>query len=369
MTLAPQASLIVTQRATSGPAGCTSPDPLTFDTSDIPILGCTNDGIQSVVDVTVNGVTTSATDSGQVLNTGGIDSATCMGTNESTQWVRVGSRPCSGLQLGLTPATQTRTIGTTATVSATFTNTCRGPLPGVVVEFQATSGPNAGLTGTSITDGAGVASLTYSSFVMGTDTFNARVTNAAGFTTTSNSVNVSWIAEFAPGGGSFVIGDENAAPGMTVNFWGAQWAKRNSLSGGPAPRSFKGFAEEPTAPSCGQSWTTDPGNSTPPPDGPLPEFMAVIVASVADQSGSRISGNIEEIVIVRTNSGYRPDPGHQGMGTVISVLCRESPSHPSTSSNIGETGSSTPSTSVTAGERSPGGSNSAPVDRRKPKGR
>src|SRR6202040_2593590 len=53
---------------------------------------------------------------------------------------------------------------------------------------------------------------------------------------------------FAPGGGSFVIGDKNAAIGNSVTFWGAQWAKVNSLSGGPAPASFKGFAEAPLTP-------------------------------------------------------------------------------------------------------------------------
>jgi hypothetical protein len=356
VALAPQSSLIVTQRTSNGSAGCTGPDPATFDSSDIPSAGCTNDGIEPVVDITVDGVTTSATDSGQVLNSGGIDPGICTGTNESTEWVPVGSRACPGLNLSLAPPTQTHSIDTTASVSATFTNACGSPLPGVVVEFQASSGPNAGLSGTGITDATGLANFSYSSTVAGNDILRASVTNAAGFTTSSNSVDVFWIVQFAPGGGSFVIGDNNAALGTTVNFWGSQWAKRNSLSGGPAPRSFKGFAEEPTTPSCGQSWTTDPGNSTPPPDGPLPEFMAVIVASVSDQAGSRISGNIVEIVIVKTNSGYRPDPGHSGVGTVVSVVCAGSPGHPSSSSNVGTSGSSS-ATSV--GGSNPGRSTGA----------
>jgi hypothetical protein len=191
------------------------------------------------------------------------------------------------------PPSQTHSIGTDTTVSADFTNACGSPLPGVDVKFLASSGPNAGLTGSGITDANGMASFTYSSSATGIDTFGSSVTNAVGFTTASNSVTVVWIVYFAPGGGSFVIGDQDAALGATVNFWGAQWAKRNSLSGGPAPRSFKGYAEDPASPSCGQGWHADPGNSTPPPDGPLPEFMAVIVASVADQTGSQISGNIQ----------------------------------------------------------------------------
>jgi hypothetical protein len=44
----------------------------------------------------------------------------------------------------------------------------------------------------------------------------------------------------------FVVGDQSAgAPtvGTSVQFWGAQWAKVNKLSGGPAPASFKGYAD------------------------------------------------------------------------------------------------------------------------------
>jgi hypothetical protein len=126
---------------------------------------------------------------------------------------------------------------------------------------------------------------------------------------------------FAPGGGSFVIGDKNALVGNSVEFWGAQWAKDNQLSGGPAPDSFKGFAESPKAPSCGADWSTDTGNSTPPPPGSLPAFMGVIVTSKASQSGSTDSGNIVHIVVVQTNPGYQPDPGHPGTGKVVAIVC------------------------------------------------
>ncbi len=126
---------------------------------------------------------------------------------------------------------------------------------------------------------------------------------------------------FAPGGGSFVIGDQNAAHGNTVEFWGAQWAKDNTLSGGPAPRSFKGFAESPSAPACGVAWTTDTGSSTPPPAGPLPTYMAVIVAGTVTQAGSTVSGDAPHIVVVKTDAGYAPDSGHAGTGTVVAVVC------------------------------------------------
>ena len=123
------------------------------------------------------------------------------------------------------------------------------------------------------------------------------------------------------GGGSFVIGDNNAAVGTSVTFWGAQWWKLNSLSGGTAPASFKGFAKSPPTVTCGTNWTTSPGNSAPPPPGPLPEVMGVIVASSISQSGSTISGNTVHMVVVQTNPGYAPDPGHAGTGTVVAQIC------------------------------------------------
>jgi hypothetical protein len=126
---------------------------------------------------------------------------------------------------------------------------------------------------------------------------------------------------FAPGGGSFVVGDKNSATGTHVTFWGAQWWKKNSLSGGASPAAFKGFALKPVTPTCGTDWSTDPGNSAPPPRGPLPEHMAVIVTSKTTKSGSKISGNTPHIVVVKTDPGYQPNPGHPGTGTVEAQVC------------------------------------------------
>jgi hypothetical protein len=126
---------------------------------------------------------------------------------------------------------------------------------------------------------------------------------------------------FAPGGGAFVIGDKNSANGTGVTFWGARWWKLNTLSDGAAPASFKGFAENPTTPSCGTGWSTDPGNSTPPPAGPLPAYMGVIVTSSTDKAGDKISGNTVQIVVVKTDPGYANDPGHPGTGTVVARVC------------------------------------------------
>jgi uncharacterized repeat protein (TIGR01451 family) len=143
-----------------------------------------------------------------------------------------------------------------------------------------------------------------------------------GGATATASCNVLTFA-FAPGGGSFAIGDNNAVVGNSVTFWGAQWWKLNSLSGGPAPASFKGFAESPNAPSCvaNANWSADTGSSTPPPPGPLPAYMGVIVTSKASQSGSTDSGTIVQIVVVHTNPGYQPDAGHAGTGKVVAIVC------------------------------------------------
>jgi hypothetical protein len=121
------------------------------------------------------------------------------------------------------------------------------------------------------------------------------------------------------GSGSFVIGDRDAVVGNTVTFWGADWARVNSLSGGSAPNAFKGFAD--SAPqSCGGSWTSDPGNSSKPPDN-VPSYMAVLVSSSVTKSGPTITGDVPMIVIVKTNPGYGPSPGQTGTGTVVAVLC------------------------------------------------
>jgi hypothetical protein len=107
-----------------------------------------------------------------------------------------------------------------------------------------------------------------------------------------------------------------------VTFWGSQWWKLNSLSGGSAPPSFKGFASDTpnNQPQCGDHWTTEPGNSSAPP-ATVPRFMEVIASSSITMSGSKISGDTKMVVVVQTNPGYAPDPGHPGTGTVVAVAC------------------------------------------------
>jgi hypothetical protein len=137
--------------------------------------------------------------------------------------------------------------------------------------------------------------------------------------------NVSIPAAAFPAGGNFVVGDLTVGPlaqaaGKAVTFWGAQWWKLNSLSGGDGPAAFKGFEDSPAIPSCGVNWTSQPGNSTPPPD-TIPPFMVIIVSSLITKSGSSIGGDTPHLVVVQTNPGYQGNPGHAGTGTIVSVIC------------------------------------------------
>jgi uncharacterized repeat protein (TIGR01451 family) len=137
----------------------------------------------------------------------------------------------------------------------------------------------------------------------------------------NNSSTTSTFVFSVSGGGNFVIGDHNDDVGSSVTFWGAQWWKLNSLSGGVASAAFKGFANTPASVTCGTNWSTRPGNSSSPPAGPLPMYMAVVVSGSIGRSGSTISGNTVHMVIVHTNPGYAPDPGHPGTGTVVAQIC------------------------------------------------
>jgi hypothetical protein len=125
--------------------------------------------------------------------------------------------------------------------------------------------------------------------------------------------------------GSFAVGDLSAVPGATVTFWSSEWYLANALSGGPAPASFKGFVNglsvEP--PVCGAPWTTRQGGNSvaPPPAGDIPAYMGVVVSTGVAKSGAVTAGDTARIVVVQTNPGYAPNPGHSGTGTVVAQYC------------------------------------------------
>jgi hypothetical protein len=129
-----------------------------------------------------------------------------------------------------------------------------------------------------------------------------------------------------PSRGAFALGDltvASAGPSTLLTWWGSQWSSVNSLSGGAAPAGFKGFAGLPSPaapPACAGTWTTGPGNS-PPPVGTIPSYMGVLVPSSIHTEGKGYSGDTPKIIVVKTDPGYSPSPGHPGTGTYIATYC------------------------------------------------
>lgn len=192
------------------------------------------------------------------------------------------------------------------------------PIDGRTVTLTLGSGPTAqSCSGT--TDLSGTAACTIAVLQpLGPGTVAAVFAGDAFYLPASASANTIVFAFLA--GGAFVVGDQSA--GGEVTFWSHDWAERNVLGGGPAPRAFKGFASDlgGATPGCGTGWTTRPGNSSRPPAA-VPSFMAVLVSSSIVKHGASISGNTPAIVIVRTDQGYRSNPGHPGTGRVVARLC------------------------------------------------
>jgi len=154
-----------------------------------------------------------------------------------------------------------------------------------------------------------------------TGNFNITTTvNDAGGSSTSASCNT-LIYAFPSGAGAFAIGDESSAIGEVVTFWSSKWSRLNSLSGGPAPGRFNGLWQSSAMSTCEVGWEVMARTSDAPPAGPLPAYMGVIVNSSVRQSGSTDSGSAVHLVIVRTNPGYEPDPGHAGTGMVVAQIC------------------------------------------------
>ena len=203
--------LILAQQLPGSGDGCTvgtQTAAATMDSSDFGPSGamwsgnCTQSGVIPTVTVTVAGMPTTYNDTGQILNTGGVDAASCSGSNasnEAEQWTEIGSPPCPTAALTLTPSSQKDAINTSATVTAHLQNSCGQPLSGVPVDFSGT-GPNAPISGSGTTDLSGNAMFSYTGTKTGTDTLSASVSNLAG-TIDSGSVTVTW--EIPKRGGTF----------------------------------------------------------------------------------------------------------------------------------------------------------------------
>jgi PKD repeat protein len=223
-----------------------------------------------------------------------------------------------------------RTIISTQSFTGAVASFTDADPAGVAADYTATIQWGDGTTSPGIVAAAAssftvTGSHTFAASALGLQTITVTVCDAGGSCATATSQALVFTYTT---GGSFVVGDSSAGnlttgsigTGNAIAFWGAQWTKANSLSGGAAPAAFKGFSNNPITPTCGIAWSTAPGNSTPPPAA-VPTYTAMIVASSVNKSGPQITGDTANIVIVRTDPGYAPDPGHAGTGVIVGVLC------------------------------------------------
>lgn len=179
------------------------------------------------------------------------------------------------------------------------------------------------------TDSTGAVSCTMPvSGSLGPTTITAGFAGDAYYVGSSDSKDVLVFA--FPSRGAFVLGDQTVAaatPLTQLTWWSHSWSSLNAVSGGAAPASFKGFASDVTtlpagspAGVCGTSFTTGPGDSPAPP-ADVPAYMGVLVAGSVDKAGSTITGRWAKVVVVRTDPGYEPNPGHPGTGALVATSC------------------------------------------------
>ncbi len=210
--------------------------------------------------------------------------------------------------------------GDPAVLRATLTEDDPTPVAGRTVALTVGSGAGA-QSCTGVTNASGVASCTVAVLnqPLGPVPLAASFAGDA-YYLPSNATGQVIVFAWTPGG-NFVIGDGNDTTGATATFWADDWYLRNTVSGGQAPSSFKGFANDPPGKTtCGGTWTTKGGNS-PPPTKLLPQYTAMLVTSLARKSGSVITGTKPAIAIVRVNPGYSPSPGKRGTAQVLGLFC------------------------------------------------
>jgi RHS repeat-associated protein len=192
MVVPAHAILILTQ------TGC-----FNFDTSDFSGAGCGgNNGVLPLVNVTRGGVTTTITDTNQVLNTRGFDTA-CQG-NESISWQRIAGTANTinvplppGASLNVTPFNVPGiAVGQTQLLTVSAMDGAGNAVPNLPITLQI-FGPNARtLNGTTLA--SGLALFSYVGLSPGTDTIQASAF-VMGLHEISNNGTVVWTSS---GGGS-----------------------------------------------------------------------------------------------------------------------------------------------------------------------
>ncbi len=143
-------------------------------------------------------------------------------------------------------------------------------------------------TCTALTNASGDAKCTLGSPPpLGLSTVTARFDGDSLYT--GSSASTSTLVYRFPAGGAFVVGDRSVR-GL-VTFWSSTWWQMNGLSGGPAPLSFKGFAQR-----VGDAWVASPSFGHAPAT--VPNWMGVLVASRVEKDGSIITVTATRMVVV-----------------------------------------------------------------------
>ena len=265
--------LTLTPATATNPVGTSHTVTATLtDTAGTPIAG-------APISFTVTGVNTPSPGSG-TTNASGQATFTYTGTNTGQDQIAAcydadSSPPCEATASATKDWTPVSDLRITKTgpangvvggpLSYTLTVTNGGPsgATNVVVNDPVPAGttfvsatPSQGTCDNTVSCNLGnLASGSSATITIAlTATTVGTVTNTASVTAdepdsdaTNNSASASTeVFGFGTGGGAFVVGDRTATGAVT--FWGAQWSKRNVLSGGAAPAAFKGFALNPATP-------------------------------------------------------------------------------------------------------------------------
>jgi hypothetical protein len=217
-TVAPGASVILTENPPADNPGYDN-----FDTSGFPAV-CTPITVAPTVTLTIGGVPTTLADSTHVLDSGGTDAGSCPPKrNESIQWRAIGAPGSDSAALSLGPAIVTAVAGTPVTETATLVDGSGYGLPDATVDFAVTSGPDAGTTGSAVTNASGQASFTYTG-AQGEDVVVASVTTVGSFSSTP--ARVLWTDPSTAGWTGTDIG--SPSPAGSQSFTGGTW----TVSGG-----------------------------------------------------------------------------------------------------------------------------------------
>jgi RHS repeat-associated protein len=173
-----------------------------FDTSDTT-GGCNQSNFIPAVRITRQGVTTTFNDTTQVLNTGGVDQATCTGGNESRAWTRIGGGGTAinvplppGASLDISPfKVVNATVGQDQKLTVSAMDGAGNPVANLPVRLQVVGANTQSLDATTLD--TGLATFHYVGYTAGTDSIQATAF-VGGLREVSNVGSVQWVL---PGGG------------------------------------------------------------------------------------------------------------------------------------------------------------------------